>query len=88
MVNHLIGGGDALLEIGVGVVPARLRVKGEVMFVGIPAGEEGWKVLGTVTLGSRLQPVRGEFAFRIGLTPLTNFKEVVFSGGFSGGYCF
>jgi hypothetical protein len=88
MVNYLVGGKDAYLEIGVGAVPAILRMTGEIMFLGVPVSGEGTYVLGTMTLGFRIQPARGGIVFRVGLTPFTNFKEVALSAGVSVGYAF
>ena len=52
----------------------------------MPVNGEERRVLGTITLGFRLQPRRS--GLKVGLTPVRNFKEAALSGGISIGYAF
>jgi len=88
MVNYLSGEGSSHLELGIGVIPAVISFDGQVIFFDTEFNEEATTVLGTATLGYRLQPQDGGFVFRIGLTPLFTFKEAQLTGGLSLGFAF
>ena len=88
VVNYLVGGENAYLEIGAGVVPAKVRITGQVLFLGIPVDGEKWTARAMGTLGFALQRMCGGFVFRIGLTRYTNLTESAFSVVVSAGYAF
>ena len=88
MANYLTGEGTSHLELGIGVVAARVSVQGQGTFLGAEFEAGKSVVLGTATLGYRAQPKDGGFVFRIGLTPLFTFSGVQLFGGLSLGHAF
>jgi hypothetical protein len=88
MAYYLTGQGTSHLELGFGVVPAIISFQGREIFFGTEVDGETITMLGTATLGYRLQPQDGGFVFRIGVTPLFTFKEVGWTGGLSLGFAF
>lgn len=84
MVNYLLGSGSSRLELGAGllwgIAGGELEDYGSLNGVGL-AGI-------TSTIGYRLQPARGGFNFRIGLTPYISNGEFQFWGGLGFGFGF
>ena len=86
MLNYLSGKGSNHLEIGGGMTIfsfSRSTPQNDILDFA-----SGTAVLFTGTIGYRYQPPDGGFLFRIGFTPLTNFKAVAPLGGLSLGYAF
>jgi hypothetical protein len=88
MLNYLTGGGSSHLEVGAGIMPTAISIQGSEIFLGSEIQGSTTVVVGTATLGYRLQPPEGGFVFRVGLTPLFTTKGSIMSGGLSLGYAF
>ena len=87
--NYLAGGESAHhLELGIGLMPIFLTLQGDEEFFGSNVSGSGASVVGTATIGYRLQPPGGGILFRIGFTPLFTFKKFVPWGGISLGAAF
>lgn len=88
MLNYLTGEGTGHLELGIGLMPTTVSLHGREWFFGTQQEASGSIVLGTATIGYRSQSQDGGFVFRIGVTPIFTFKEVLPSGGISLGFAF
>lgn len=87
-LNYLPGGGNSHPEIGAGLVAMLISLNGEEVFFGESVRGKASAVLGTATIGYRYQPMDGGFVFRIGFTPVFNFRKIFPTGGISMGLAF
>ncbi|MBI1805064.1 MAG: hypothetical protein HY033_08900 [Ignavibacteriae bacterium] len=88
MLNYLTGEGSSHLELGAGIIPANASVTGREIFFGSDVSGSETLILGTATIGYRLQPRDGGFLFRVGLVPLLGSGGLKFSTGLSLGAAF
>lgn len=84
MVNYLLGNGSSRLELGAGLLWG--FAAGEVESYGSFSGLGLAGV--TTTVGYRLQPAKGGFNFRIGITPLITNEGFQPWGGLGFGFGF
>lgn len=87
-VNYLIGKQSSAFEVGLGLLPQRVRVDQFSPTKPKIAGENGWGTNGFLNLGYRYQPIHNGFIFRFDWTPV--FGDVAFISrfGISAGYGF
>jgi hypothetical protein len=85
MVNLLIGGRYANLEVGAGVIVVSASAT---TFFSDKTGSTGPLAIATGTLGYRHQSVDGGFVFRVGLTPVYLEGELLPAFGLSFGHSF
>jgi len=85
MINLLLGGRHANLEIGIGLLAG--RAAGEWLIGGGSLGETTF-VVGTGTIGYRHQSIDGGFVFRIGFTPVFSSDGLLPAFGLSMGHSF
>lgn len=88
MLNRFFGKGKHLLELGVGVMPAELKVDKVTDFFGKEYNKTTDILLGTATIGYRYQPLIKGWLFRVGLTPFFTLDTLTTSFGISLGYAF
>ncbi|MGA1825798.1 MAG: hypothetical protein ACMUIP_14175 [bacterium] len=88
MANYLTGNGKYHLEVGLGLMPFEATVDKVTDFFGNETNGHKRSILGTATLGYRLQLGNSGFMFRIALTPLFTLKDMGTSAGLSFGYTF
>ncbi len=88
MLNYLSGDGDSHFEVGAGFIPSSVSVSGHEIFFGSEVKGQSTEILGTATIGFRLQPRNGGFIFRIGFTPLMSSHSMQMFGGTSVGLGF
>lgn len=88
MINYLSGKGNHHGEFGLGAFLGKVKISGTEIFWGSTIEGEKAFILGTGTLGYRYQPTTNGLLFKIGLTPIFNFKDAALSAGLSLGYAF
>jgi hypothetical protein len=88
LVNYLVGNGDSRLEIGAGILPAKLSLTGHDAFFGAELSGDTTIVMGTGSLVYRYQQRDGGLVFRVGLTPFYYSGRATLSGGLSLGIGF
>ena len=86
MLNYLSGTGDSHLELGIGFIPATASVSGTFLGENLSGGST--LIIGTGTIGFRLQPREGGFVFRVGFTPFITSDGIKPSIGLSLGSAF
>jgi hypothetical protein len=88
IVSYLTGDGSSHFELGIGLVPATISVGDQSGFFGTGEKASATIVLGTATIGYRIQPPDGGFLLRLCLTPLMNSDRAIMYGGVSVGVGF
>ena len=84
--NYLTGDGPSHVEFGAGIVPVFISSDGTNHFFGDEYHESGTVLLGTLSMGYRMQPPDGGFMLRVVMTPLFSAEDFAWTAGLSFGY--